>query len=122
MVIRYATLLLTLTDVLALILGLLFWTGNALHLISMHMLLGIIAVVALWVGGFAQALGGGSWPLAIIAFIIGLATLFLGIHQMTLMVGPNHWIIEVVHLILGLLTIGFGHMCAKRNAKSKMKN
>lgn len=119
MLIRYASALLTASGLIALVLGLLFWSGNALHLISMHMLLGIVAVVALWVIGFAQALGkGGSWPLAIIAFVIGLLTIFLGLHQMTLMVGPNHWIIEVVHLILGLLTIGFGHMCsarAKRN-------
>lgn len=114
MVIRYATALLTISGVLALMLGLLFWTGTAVHLMSMHMLLGIIAVVALWVVGFAQALGGGSWALAVIAFIVGMLTIFLGMHQMTIMVGPNHWIIQVVHLILGLLTIGLGHMAAKR--------
>lgn len=115
MIIRYASALLTLAGLAALVLGLLFWSGNVLHLVSMHMLLGIIAVVALWVIGFGQALGtGGSWPLAIIAFIIGLLTIALGIHQMTMMVGPNHWIVQVVHLILGLLTIGFGHMCAAR--------
>ena len=38
----------------------------------------------------------------------------LGLYQASLRVGPLHWIIEITHLILGILTIGLGHMAAAR--------
>ena len=34
-----------------------------------------------------------------------------------LMVGPLHWIVEITHLTLGILTIGLGHMGAARYRK-----
>jgi hypothetical protein len=34
------------------------------------------------------------------------------------LVGALHWVIEVVHLTLGILTIGLGHMGAARYRKS----
>jgi hypothetical protein len=85
----------------------------------MHMLLGLLAVIALWVIAVSQAVAkGGSWGLAGGAIVVGLLTVILGIKQAALMVGDRHWIIQVIHLVLGILTIGFGHMAvarAKRN-------
>lgn len=115
MVIRIASAVLTLAGLLALISGALFWIGVALNLISLHMLLGFLAVAALWTIGIAQATAhGGSWTIALCALVVGALALVLGLYQSTLMVGPSHWIIEVVHLILGILTIGLGHMGAAR--------
>jgi len=45
-----------LAGILALIFGLVLWTGMALNIISLHMLLGLLAVAALWVIGIGQAL------------------------------------------------------------------
>jgi len=101
-----------------LILGLLFWTGAALNLVSMHMLLGLLAVGALGVIGIAQAFAnGGSWVIAISALVVGALTLVIGMIQSTLMVGELHWVVQVVHLILGIVTIGIGHMAATRYRK-----
>ena len=47
MVNRIAAAVLTLAGSLALISGLLFWTGTALNLMTLHMLLGFLAVGAL---------------------------------------------------------------------------
>jgi hypothetical protein len=33
------------------------------------------------------------------------------------MVGEFHWIIQVIHLLLGLAAIGIGHMAAARYRK-----
>lgn len=119
MVIRIASAALTLAGALALISGLLFWLGWALQLMSMHMSLGILAVAALWTIGFAQATApGGSWGLAVAALVTGLLTLLLGLYQAALLIGPFHWIIQVVHLLLGVATIGLGHMAAARLHKS----
>ena len=118
MIIRIASAALTLAGLLALISGLLFWTGRTLNLVSMHMLLGFVAVGALWVIAIGQALAkGGSWILAAGALIVGAATIVIGMRQATLMVGEFHWIVEALHLVLGVLTIGIGHMGAARYRK-----
>lgn len=119
MVIRTASVVLSLAGLLALILGLLFWAGTALNWVSMHMLLGLLAVVALWVIGVGQAFAKtGSWMLAAAALIVGAVMVVFGMIQSTLMVGDFHWVIEITHLLLGLLTIGIGHMGAARFRKS----
>ena len=118
MVIRITSMVLSFAGLLALILGLLIWTAGASNLIQMHMLLGLLAVAALWVIGIGQAVSkGGSWPIAICALIVGAIMVLLGWNQSPLMVGPFHWVIQIVHLVLGLLVIGMGHMGAARYRK-----
>jgi hypothetical protein len=115
MVIRIASVVLSLCGSLALLLGLLLWSNMAPNLIQMHMLLGFLAVGALWVIGVAQAFAkGGSWIVAALALIVGVAMISLGMTQSSLMVGEFHWVIQVLHLLLGLLVIGIGHMGAAR--------
>jgi hypothetical protein len=115
MVIRIASLVLSFAGLLALILGLLIWTTSASNLIQVHMLLGLLAVATLWVIGIGQAVSkGGSWPIAICALVTGAIMVFLGWNQSSLMAGPFHWVIQIVHLLLGLLVIGLGHVGAAR--------
>jgi len=115
MIIRIASIVLSLAGILALIFGLVLWTGMALNIISLHMLLGLLAVAALWVIGIGQALvRGGSWIIAACAVIVGALTCWLGMIQASLLVGDYHWIIQMIHLLLGVLTIGLGHMGAAR--------
>jgi hypothetical protein len=115
MVIRIASAVLTLAGLLALIAGGLFWIGSALNLVTLHMLLGLLAVAALWTIAIVQATAnGGSWMIALCALVVGALTIVLGLYQSSLMVGPLHWVIEAIHLILGILTIGLGHMGAAR--------
>ena len=118
MVIRIASVVLSLAGILALILGLFFWFDTGLNLVSMHMLLGLLAVGALWVIGIAQALSrGGSWMLAAAVLIVGAITAGLGMVQSSLLVGDIHWVIQIIHLALGISTIGLGHMSAARYRK-----
>ncbi len=118
MVVRTASVVLSLAGLLALILGLLLWTGAALNLLSMHMLVGLLAVGALCVIGIAQAFANrGSWVIAISALTVGALTLVIGMIQSTLMVGELHWVVQVVHVVLGILTIGVGHMGVARYRK-----
>lgn len=119
MVIRIASAVLTLAGSLALFSGLLFWTGTALNWMALHMLLGFLAVGALWVLGLAQAFAQrGSWIIVACALIVGAAMIVIGMMQSSLLPGEFHWIIQVIHLALGLLTIGIGHMAAARYRKA----
>jgi hypothetical protein len=118
MVIRITSVILSLSGVLALILGLLLWSHRAANLVSLHMLLGLLVVAALWVIGIGQAFAsGGSWVIAACALILGALVLVLGMIQSSLMVGDLHWIIQITHLLLGVAAIGIGHMAAARYRK-----
>jgi hypothetical protein len=118
MLIRIASIVLRVCGTLAVLLGLLFWTGNALNLIGLHMLLGVLVVLSLWIIGVGQALApGGSWPLAAIALVLGLLVVVVGIRQSSLLVGPFHWVIQVIHLLLGMLAVGVGQAAAARYRK-----
>ncbi len=119
---RYATAVLTVAGILALVLGLLFWVGLGAGLISMHMLLGLLAVGALWIGAIGQAFTtSGNWPIALAALLVGALTIWLGMTQATLLSGSFHWIVELVHLMLGLAIVGLGHMAAARQRKASAR-
>ena len=117
-VITIAVWVLRIAVLAAIILGILFWTGNAVNLIPVHMLLGIIAVLSLWVIGLAQGfIKGGSFGLALATFIVGLALAIVGLYQQQWLLGSSHWIIQVIHLLLGLSTIGLGEMINGRTRR-----
>lgn len=100
--------------VILLILGLLFWSGNALGLVNTHMALGLLFVIALWVlcgVGIKARISGGLITLGI---VWGLIVIGLGMSQRTMMVGSSHWVIRVLHLLVGLAAIGIGESLAKR--------
>ena len=115
MVARIASIVLRVCGTLAVILGLLFWSGNAMNLLPIHMLLGIVVVLSLWTLGGGQALAsGGSWPLAAGALLLGLLVIVVGLRQSSLLVGSLHWVIQAVHLLLGVLAVGMGQAAAAR--------
>ena len=115
MVFRIASIVLRLCGALAVILGLLFWSGNALNLIPIHMLLGLLVVLSLWIVGIGQAFSsGGSWPLGGGALLLGLLVILVGMRQSSLLVGSFHWVIQVLHLLLGILAVGIGQIAAAR--------
>jgi hypothetical protein len=119
MVFRIASIILRLCGALAVILGLLFWSGTALNLIPIHMLLGLLVVLALWVVGIGQVFtSNGSWPLAGGTLLLGLLVIVVGMRQSSLLVGPFHWVIQVVHLLLGILAVGVGQIAVARWRKS----
>lgn len=120
--ITIASWVLRLGVLLALILGIFFWTGNADALIPVHMLIGIIVVLSLWVIGLAQGFyKGGSFSIAVVTFVVGLTLAIVGLFQQQWLPGSTHWVIQVIHLLLGIMAIGLGEMIAagtKRRLKT----
>lgn len=115
MLIQVASIVLRVCGILAVILGLLFWSGSALALIPIHMLLGVLVVLSLWVIGVGQAFApGGSWPLAAGVLVYGALVAALGVRQSGLLPGTYHWVIQLLHLLVGALAVGIGQFAAKR--------
>jgi hypothetical protein len=116
MVVRITVNVLRVAALLALILGILDWTGHTLGSILIHTLLGFIVVFSLWILGGAIVTTKGGTGLGIGAFMLGLIVLVWGLVQKQILPEPNslHWIIQVIHLIIGLSAIGMGEMIAGR--------
>ena len=115
-----AQMLLRFTGLLALILGVLFWTGNAGALVPVHMLLGIVVVLSLWTLAFLGARAGVNWGLVVLAVLWGLLVAALGMVQVRLLPGSLHWIVEVLHLLIGLAAIGQGEALGARIKRRQM--
>jgi hypothetical protein len=100
------------------ILGLLFWTDNARTLVPVHMLIGTILVISLITLAIVAAFSGVSIGFVAFAIVWALVTLLLGLTQARLFPGSAHWIIQVLHLLIGLGAIGQGENLGRRIRQS----
>jgi len=103
------TVLLTLVRIIGsimIVLGVLFWTGNATTLIPIHMLLGVTLVLLLWTLAVSGAIARVNAGLVAVALVWGLIVPVLGVTQTRLLPGPAHWVIQTLHLLVGLIAIG----------------
>jgi uncharacterized membrane protein HdeD (DUF308 family) len=96
------------TGLALVVLGLLLWVDVATGLRSIHMLLGLVLVVAL-VTAAVLALRAGATPiLPVIAIAWAILTLVLGMTQTQMLPGDGHVLVEVAHLLVGIVAIGLG--------------
>ena len=100
--------------VVQLALGLIFWTGNALGLVDLHQLLGILLVLGLWTQAVLAARAGVEPRLVAVAAVWGLIVPIIGLTQTSLLTGSAHWVIQVIHLLLGLGLLGLAENLATR--------
>ena len=101
-----AQMLVRVSGVILIVLGALFWTGNALSLIPVHMLFGLVLVLSLWTLAYLAYRQGVNTGLVLLAVVWGLVVPILGVTQQQLAPGPAHWTIQVLHLLVGLGAIG----------------
>jgi hypothetical protein len=102
-----------------LVLGIIFWTGNALGLVDLHQLIGILLVLGLWTQAVLAARAGVPAGLVAGAAVYGLLVPVVGLTQRDLLTGGAHWVIQVVHLLLGLGLIALAENLATR-AKARL--
>jgi hypothetical protein len=114
-----ALMLLRLAGSIAIVLGLLFWTGNFLQLSPIHMLAGIVVVLSLWTLAGLAARAGVPIGLVALAIVWGLIVPILGMTQTQLLPGSAHWVIRVLHLLLGLGAMGQGEGLAARIKRAR---
>lgn len=99
---------------IVMLLGIVFWTGHLLTLISLHMLLGMLFVLALWTLAALAARAGAAPGLVALSVLWGLAVPALGMTQDSLLPGSAHWVIQVLHLVVGMVAIGLGEALYRR--------
>lgn len=110
--IRIIRALFGLLGIALLVLGVLFWAGHGLSLIPLHMALGGLFVLCMWAlaaFGMRRARSLAAWVL-VWSFVVPI----LGALQVRLLPGSLHWIVQSVHLLVGLIAMGLGHALAAR--------
>lgn len=105
-VVTIAQMTVRVAGVLLVLLGLLIWTGHGDRIVPFHELLGLVLVLGLWTLAYTGARTGVPVGLIVVAFAWGLVAPVLGLTQVNLVTGGHHWIIQVVHLLVGLGAIG----------------
>src|SRR5690242_8470246 len=87
-IVRIASMALRLLFVIQLVLGLLFWFGQAGGLVPLHMLVGLLFIVDVWFLGVVQGLrANGSIGLTVGTFVVGLLLAIVGMTQGALVAG-----------------------------------
>ena len=104
--------LIRLLGLIMVVLGLLFWTGNALNFIGLHMLLGMVLVLLLWAQAILAARSGVSPGLVALAIAWGIIVVALGMTQTQLLPGDAHWVIRALHLLVGIGAVGIAERLA----------
>ncbi|HEU5349168.1 MAG TPA: hypothetical protein VFU63_11210 [Ktedonobacterales bacterium] len=107
-------ILVSVIGTILIVLGLLFWSGRAEALISLHMLLGIVLVLMLWAVAVMALMARVSQILALVALIWGLIVPILGVMQVRILPTSAHWIIQVIHLLVGLTAIALANILARQ--------
>jgi hypothetical protein len=107
-------MILSVLGIALIVLGILFWSGRALSLLPLHTMLGGIFVLCMWLlSGLALYTRSGR-GLAVVVFVWGLIVPALGMEQLRIVPGSLHWIVQALHLLVGLIAIGLGHALAGR--------
>jgi hypothetical protein len=83
-------------------LGFAFWGGHARNFIPLHEQMGIFTVVLLWVLAAIGLAYRVSRALIVAAVVWGFIVIGFGFAQVGIMTGNLHWIIRVIHFLLGL--------------------
>lgn len=111
-------ILVRLSGLILIILGIIFWTGHALGLIRVHMVVGLILAISLWALAYLGARAGVGAGLVTLVVLWTLVMLVFGVVQMRLMPGAAHWVIQVLHLLIGIGAIGLGDQLGTRMSRA----
>lgn len=113
-----AQMLVRLTGLINIVLGVLFWTHHALTLIPVHMQVGYVFVLSLWVLALLAARAGVNPAFFGLAIVWGFLVSALGMTQDRLLVGNTHWVVQVLHLLVGMVGMGQAEGLAARIRQS----
>lgn len=102
---------------LLLLLGIAIWTGAAHHLTIIHIVIGILFVLALLILAGVVGSSGRMPGLAVGIAIVAIAIAVLGLTQERIDPGSTHWIVSVCHLLLGAIGMGLAEMAGARTAR-----
>ena len=94
------------TGLFQLVLGIILWTGHARSLVNVHMAVGSLFVLGLWVLAGAGARARAPLGIVFTTVVWGVVVLVFGMLQTRLLLGHIHWVAQVAHLLMGIIAMG----------------
>jgi hypothetical protein len=109
------------TGVVLVLLGVAFWTGRALALVPLHVAIGLTFVASLWMLAYLGLRSGSHRGIAVFALAWGLVVALVGVTQTALLAGPSHWVVQLAHLVIGVVAMAVGAAIHKQILKGTLK-
>jgi hypothetical protein len=108
-----------------LVLGVIFWLTKDVYLVGYHIAIGVILVLLLWGLVYRAIRADISLTIVILVTVWSLLLPFLGMTQAKLLPGPAHWVIHVVHVVVGVGIIAAAeflfHQINNKRLQAKLK-
>jgi hypothetical protein len=98
---------------ITLVLGLIIWVGAPGMLYPLHLLLGIILTGGLWALALLGLHAGTGPVLPLVAVAWSILMVLFGLNQVQIL-PESQALIEVAHLVVGLVAIGIGEALGAR--------
>jgi ABC-type multidrug transport system permease subunit len=99
---------------LQVLVGLTLWTGHGYSMVGMHRAIGVGFVLVLWSIALLSLAARRQIGLALVALLWGFVIAALGFTQQRILIGDMHWIVRVLHLVIGLSAMPLAERLAKR--------
>ena len=93
------------SGLLQIVLGLVFWLGYARQMLQVHIVNGFLIVALLWVLAILALVARARLGLVVFALAWGVALPGFGLAQAGMLVGEWHWVIRVIHLVMGVAAL-----------------
>ena len=90
-----------------LLLGIVIWTEKGDALIPVHVVAGVVLVLALWTLATIAARAGASRLTVTLAVGWSFAAAALGLTQQDFIAGSWHWTIQVAHLVIAMAMVAW---------------
>lgn len=99
-------------------LGLVIWFVGVSS-VSLHILLGSVMVLILLIVGAIALSVKETRSLGVIGILYAAILPGFGMVQMSLLIGPLHWLVQSLHLLIGVGSIAVVHLIGARYLKLK---
>jgi hypothetical protein len=99
--------------VVQLLVGVSIWFSGAPSIVPMHIALGSIFVLVMWIAAGIALFVLPKRGVALFTMLLGGVVLWFGTAQVTMLPGSMHWAVRFVHLLLGLAALGLIESLAK---------
>jgi hypothetical protein len=103
---------------LQVVVGVGLWTGHWYSLLPIHWANGVLFVLLLWTIAVIALVQRRAVGRALVAILWGFIVVALGFAQQGILPGNLHWIIRVLHLVIGLAALGIAEGLAPRRPKA----
>jgi hypothetical protein len=87
------------------VLGLLFWTNHARALLPLHMAVGVAFVLGVWTHAAVAWRAGLRAAPTLLVVAWGAVVALFGMTHARLLPGPRHWIVQLLHLLVGVVAM-----------------